>query len=42
MKITVTMTPPVPSPSPTPAACVKPTLNIEVQCLQCSGEASTQ
>ncbi len=35
--VTVTVT-----PSPTPAACVKPKLDIEVQCLQCDGEATTQ
>lgn len=29
-------------PSPTMAACIKPTLNVEVECLQCDGEAITQ
>lgn len=29
-------------PLPTVPACTKPTLNIEVECLQCDGEASTQ
>ncbi|MBP9815676.1 hypothetical protein KBD09_00355 [Candidatus Woesebacteria bacterium] len=35
--VTVTVT-----PSPTPVACVKPKLDIEVQCLLCDGEAITQ
>jgi len=31
-----------PTLSPTPPACVKPKLDIEVECLQCDGEATTQ
>lgn len=38
----IKITPTAPVPSPTTPACVKPQIDVQVECLQCDGEAGTQ